>query len=901
MLVHLLRELPGELDRLHVRPEGTPEDPLEEALDLALDCAKDAHETGRLPRSSLAGALTCEPPRRRAARRAGRRGARCRERSRGQGIEGAHAKTSASCRAPRPAMPQYPRAVARGNSGGDDRQRERRGRELPVASRAPFRAAWSTSVGRSLCAIPRSPTASPAEWQRAPRQAGDRSGGEDPDAGMERAPPRAARRLHGERQEREQAERREQRPGAEEKAGSRVAPGDARARRAPGLRRRRPPPGRRSRAGTPALRASARARASAHGASSSPAATASTASTERGPEREKGAADQRRDRREPGRRETPLERDGAALPLARATSRWASATADGGTSDADGAPRRRPRGAPRRGVRRSGAWPDRPRGRCRPRREGAVGGRRGAPTAAALPRRSCSRPPAAGRPRTDGCPRGPPRGSRRPPRRRCAPRPPRRRSRSGEMYASVPGTSPTAVSVSASSNCASPKSSTRTEISLLVLDEDVRGLDVAMDDPVAMRVRQAVEHLGGDLDRLGVVELLRRGAPRAACGPARTRTRCRRGRRRRRSRRPARSARGAGGRRPPSRARRAPRAFPRAGRSSARPRGRCCSSRASQTDPEPPRPSGLQRAIAIEDERSVGKCEGSGRHRFPSFAAPGERPSPPNLPYTRPRQVVRRDTPRRASPGPAGTNVTVHDDDILDFDFVDDETREIAPPPRTGTRPPGGDGPRGGGPRQPRFRAPHGITPLLRLAGLVALAILVVVLLAVWVQGCAGEDDQTTYGNYLADIGEVGNDSAKIGADLATLLTTPGLAQAELETKLGGLRAAAAARRRARTRPRPARPADPGERARGRGARAPGRRAPGPARHVPGDEGHRRPDGGRRAARRVGRAPRGERRRLEGPLPGSREVDDGDRGRRGADRAARRCSSRTPTSTRHAR
>jgi hypothetical protein len=131
--------------------------------------------------------------------------------------------------------------------------------------------------------------------------------------------------------------------------------------------------------------------------------------------------------------------------------------------------------------------------------------------------------------------------------------------------------------------------------------------------------------------------------------------------------------------------------------------------------------------------------------------------------------------------------VTVHDDDILDFDFVDDETREITPPRRTGTRPPGGGGPDGGGgPRGPRFVAPHGITPLLRLAGLVALAILVVVLLAVWVQGCAAEDDQTAYGDYLADIGEVGSDSAKIGADLATLLTTPGLAQAELETKLGG-------------------------------------------------------------------------------------------------------------------
>lgn len=134
--------------------------------------------------------------------------------------------------------------------------------------------------------------------------------------------------------------------------------------------------------------------------------------------------------------------------------------------------------------------------------------------------------------------------------------------------------------------------------------------------------------------------------------------------------------------------------------------------------------------------------------------------------------------------------MTVHDDDILDFDFVDDETRELAPPSRTSARPPetgtrGGGGGRGG-PRRPGFRTPHGITPLLRLAGLVALAILVVVLLSVWVQGCAADSDQTTYGEYLADVGEVGRDSAKIGADLATLLTTPGLAQTELETKLGG-------------------------------------------------------------------------------------------------------------------
>jgi hypothetical protein len=132
--------------------------------------------------------------------------------------------------------------------------------------------------------------------------------------------------------------------------------------------------------------------------------------------------------------------------------------------------------------------------------------------------------------------------------------------------------------------------------------------------------------------------------------------------------------------------------------------------------------------------------------------------------------------------------VTVHDDDILDFDFVDDETRETGPAshPAGGGRPPGG--PTGGGrpPRAP-LRGTGSLTPLFRLAALVALAILVVVLLAVWVQGCAADDDAVTYGDYMGEIDAVGKDSAKIGADLATLLTTPGLAQTDLETQLGGL------------------------------------------------------------------------------------------------------------------
>ena len=54
-------------------------------------------------------------------------------------------------------------------------------------------------------------------------------------------------------------------------------------------------------------------------------------------------------------------------------------------------------------------------------------------------------------------------------------------------------------------------------------EQDVRRLDVAVDDAAAVRVRERVQHLCGRLDRLGVVELA--GGERLAQGPARARTR----------------------------------------------------------------------------------------------------------------------------------------------------------------------------------------------------------------------------------------------------------------------------------------------------------------------------------------------------------------------------------------
>ncbi len=131
-----------------------------------------------------------------------------------------------------------------------------------------------------------------------------------------------------------------------------------------------------------------------------------------------------------------------------------------------------------------------------------------------------------------------------------------------------------------------------------------------------------------------------------------------------------------------------------------------------------------------------------------------------------------------------------HDDDILDFDFFEDdatrETHGTDGAERTGAsaRPSGGGG---GGPRRPQFRAPHGLTPILRLVGFVAFAILIVVLLVVWGQGCSSDKKRNDYSGAMTDIGAIGSNSAKIGNDLAELLTTPGLKQAELETQLGGL------------------------------------------------------------------------------------------------------------------
>jgi hypothetical protein len=131
--------------------------------------------------------------------------------------------------------------------------------------------------------------------------------------------------------------------------------------------------------------------------------------------------------------------------------------------------------------------------------------------------------------------------------------------------------------------------------------------------------------------------------------------------------------------------------------------------------------------------------------------------------------------------------MTEHDTD-LDFDFFDDEPEPEGSsveerPPREPPRAGGGRPPR----RPPAGRPPVGVTPLLRLAGLIAFAILVVVLFVFWISSCQGASKKSSYKRYMEKVSVVAKDSEQIGRELNDALTTPGIKFAELNTKLSGL------------------------------------------------------------------------------------------------------------------
>jgi hypothetical protein len=120
--------------------------------------------------------------------------------------------------------------------------------------------------------------------------------------------------------------------------------------------------------------------------------------------------------------------------------------------------------------------------------------------------------------------------------------------------------------------------------------------------------------------------------------------------------------------------------------------------------------------------------------------------------------------------------MTERDSDI-EFDFFDEgETREATAAER----------PRRRGPRPP-VRPPAGLTPLLRLIGLISFAILVVLLLVFWVNSCREDRRKDAYRDYVEDMSTLADDSEALGRNLNTLLTSRGQSQAQIEQRLEGL------------------------------------------------------------------------------------------------------------------
>ena len=128
--------------------------------------------------------------------------------------------------------------------------------------------------------------------------------------------------------------------------------------------------------------------------------------------------------------------------------------------------------------------------------------------------------------------------------------------------------------------------------------------------------------------------------------------------------------------------------------------------------------------------------------------------------------------------------MTTRDEDILDFDFFGEDEPPSWDEPRQ--RPPGPPRDRPPRRRGPRFGGPNNLTPLLRLVALISLAILIVVLLAVWVEGCATNQKNDRYRTYLTEIAEVGNASARLGQQVSTTLLAPAPKLEDLDAKLGG-------------------------------------------------------------------------------------------------------------------
>ena len=113
----------------------------------------------------------------------------------------------------------------------------------------------------------------------------------------------------------------------------------------------------------------------------------------------------------------------------------------------------------------------------------------------------------------------------------------------------------------------------------------------------------------------------------------------------------------------------------------------------------------------------------------------------------------------------------------IEFDFFEEsETRERAAEERPRRRSP-----------RPPVRPPTGLTPLLRLIGLISFAILIVLLLIFWVNSCRESQRKDAYKQYVKNMSGLAKESQRLGRQFNLLLTTKGKKESDIEAGLTGL------------------------------------------------------------------------------------------------------------------
>jgi hypothetical protein len=126
-------------------------------------------------------------------------------------------------------------------------------------------------------------------------------------------------------------------------------------------------------------------------------------------------------------------------------------------------------------------------------------------------------------------------------------------------------------------------------------------------------------------------------------------------------------------------------------------------------------------------------------------------------------------------------------DDDIQFDFFEDEpaTSETAQTSRV--RLPRRGGSNGDGGARKSLGPPRGSAPLLRLLGLVAIAVGVVLLFAVLINSCAGSSRKDSYSSYMDHVQTIATQSTANGKRVAVVLTTPGISAQQIQQKLRGI------------------------------------------------------------------------------------------------------------------